>query len=279
VTAISLLVLAAAAVPEGLSILEGDAPDRVVVPAVPALIRYLLAGVGALMIVTLILLRVTIMRSEGRAKTRQSRWRWVALILVGLALWATFAAWQQGEVTSQDGRRTALPSANPSVAPEEARDEQTTEYSEPFGYAVGGVFLLALTAMTVALLLLFRKDPDELQRDSQTDLIVELEAGLEDLHNIDDPRAAVIACYSRMETVVELAGVEHKQSDTPFELLGRLLQQRQVSEASARRLTELFEEAKFSIRPIDEPMRQEALTALTRVREELDRAPATVGTP
>jgi hypothetical protein len=72
-----------------------------------------------------------------------------------------------------------------------------------------------------------------------------------------------------METVVHLAGVEDVASDTPFELLARILRRADVSEQSARRLTELFEEAKFSIRPIDEPMRQEALSALGAVREEI----------
>ena len=275
VTAMTLLVLAAAAVPEGLSLLKGDAPNRIVLPDVPILFRFLLAGVGALMVVTLILLRVTILRSEGRVKKRQSRWRWLALILVGIALWATFAAWRQGQVTAEDGKRITLPSPNPSVAQQDAGEEQTTEYSEPFGYVVGTVFVLALSVMTVALLLLFRKERDELDLGLQRELMEELEAGLEDLHSIDDPRAAVIACYSRMETVVRLAGVDGRESDTPFELLTRLLQQRQVSETSARRLTELFEEAKFSIRPIDEPMRQEALTALGRVREELDASVVT----
>ena len=268
--ALGLIVVAAAAVPEGLSLLDEDATNRMVVPAIPTLMRYLIAGIGALMVIALILLRVTVMRSEGRVRTSgRSRWRWVALILVAAALWATFAAWRQDQVTTEQTGPGARPTPVVTSGPGTDPDGGTTEYSEPLGYAVGGLFALALAVMTAALLLLFRKEPDEQRVDIDDALRNELAAGLDDLLDIDDPRAAVIACYSRMETVVELAGIDAAASDTPFELLARLLRERQVSETSARRLTELFEEAKFSIRPIDEPMRQEALSAIAEVRREL----------
>lgn len=109
-------------------------------------------------------------------------------------------------------------------------------------------------------------------------LVEELDAGVDDLRNIENPREAVIACYSRMERVVELAGVERRDSDTPFELLTRLLLRGDVSERSALRLTELFEEAKFSLRPIDETMRFDALEALLEVRAEL-QGEVPVGVP
>lgn len=269
---IGLFVLAAAALPEGVSPLDDPGSDRLVLPSIPTVLRFLIAGVGALMVITLILLRVTVMRGERPAKSSQkSRWRFVGLFLVALALWATFASFRQDQVTSRDGSPGGIPSPTPaSDARAEDDDGPRPRYSEPFGIVVGGLVVLALGSMTVALLLLFRTE-DEASggRSIEAELIKELDAGLDDLHNIADPRSAVIACYSRMETVVHLAGVEEIASDTPFELLARILQRADVSEASARRLTELFEEAKFSIRPIDEPMRQEALSALRAVRDEI----------
>lgn len=269
--ALGLIVVTAAAVPEGLSLLDEDATNRLVLPAIPTLMRYLIAGIGALMLIALILLRVMVVRSEGKERTaRKSRWRWLALLLVAAALWATFAAWRQDQVTTEQTGPGARPTPIATAGAEGEPERGSTEYSEPLGYAVGGLFALALAAMTGALLLLFRKEPDDTPRlDIDDTLRDELDAGLDDLLDIDDPRAAVIACYSRMETVVELAGIEAAASDTPFELLARLLRARHVSETSARRLTELFEEAKFSIRPIDEPMRQEALSAVAEVRREL----------
>ena len=269
---IVLLVIAAAALPEGLSLRDDGGSGRMVVPAIPTAIRLALAILGAVLVVLLILLRITVLGPEpGPKGKRRSRWRWVSLLIVGVALWATFAAWRQGEITSPGSDRGALPTPTPAAAA--TPDGSATpprEYSEPFGTVVGGLFLLALGAMTVALLLLFRKQKEEWTgRALQQALLEELESGIDDLHGIADPREAVIACYSRMETVAQLAGIHAADSDTPFELLVRLLRQVRVSESSARRLTELFEEAKFSIRDIDEPMRREALDALTQVRDEL----------
>lgn len=280
--AILALILAAAAVPEGLSLLDESESDRLILPSVPILLRYLLAGVAALMLITLILLRVTVMRSEGKPlKKRPSRWRFLALLLVGVALWATFASYQQGEPTARDGDAISEPSLLPENEDNQNQaDETPPEYSESLGAAVGTLFLLALVAMTVALLLLFRKEAAKVRdRNLHAQLVEELDAGVDDLRTIVDPREAVIACYSRMERVVELAGVEHRESDTPFELLSRLLLQKDVSEQAARRLTELFEEAKFSLRPIDETMRVEALEALLEVRSELSEGPVSVGVP
>ncbi len=269
---VGLFLLAAAALPEGVSPFDESGSDRLVLPSIPTALRYLIAGVGALMLLTLILLRVTVLRGEpGPKSSQKSRWRVLGLVLVALALWATFASFRQDQATSDDGTPQTLPSPTASgAAAEDAEQGRPPRYSEPFGIAVGTLVVIALGSMTVALLLLFRQDEDGAGRGTlEAQIIEELDAGLDDLHNIADPREAVIACYSRMETVVHLAGVEDVASDTPFELLARILQRADVSEQSARRLTELFEEAKFSIRPIDEPMRQEALSALGAVREEI----------
>ncbi|MDQ4143842.1 MAG: hypothetical protein M3198_08910, partial [Actinomycetota bacterium] len=78
--AFGFFVLAAAALPEGLSLFDEDASDRAILPSVPRIFQYLIAGVGALMVVTLILLRVTVMRDEVNARSSQrTRWRFVAL--------------------------------------------------------------------------------------------------------------------------------------------------------------------------------------------------------
>ena len=278
--AIFALILAAAAVPEGLSLLDESSNDRTVLPSIPALLRYVIAGVAALMLVVIILLRVTMLRSQSKQKmkARPSRWRFLALLLIAAALWATFSAYRQGEPTAENGEANVVVSASPPADADEGPPEDPPEYSESFGVVVGIFFVLALGSITLAMLLLFRNEARSVRKKNlERQLIDELEGGMEDLRTIDDPRAAVIVCYSRMERVVELAGIEHKESDTPFELLARLLDQRNVSEAAARRLTELFEEAKFSMRPIDETMRVEALEALIDVRSELhDEVPVAV---
>ena len=271
--AIFALILAAAAVPEGLSLVDDSGQERTVLPSIPGLLRLLIAGIAALMLVVLILLRVTMLRAQGKRpmKGRPSRWRFLALLLVGAALWATFASYRQSEPTAENGEVNVL--ASPSLAQEQdGREPQRDppEYSESFGVVVGIFFILALGAITISMLLLFRNEALSIRKTNlRRRLVEEVESGIDDLQTIDDPRSAVIACYSRMERVVVLSGVEHRASDTPFELLSRLLLEREVSADSARRLTELFEEAKFSTRSIDESMRVEALEALIDVRSEL----------
>ena len=280
---IALLVLGAALVlPDGIA-LDRDGVERVVVPAAPPLLRYLVAALGAVMILTLIVLRFTVLRGEADDRPPgATRWRYLALVLVVLALWATFVAFRQEPVTGDDERVATRPSPSTNArTAEEEKDTIRTEFSESLGWAITGIFVVGtLAAGGVLFFLLRREDAGPTGRRPRAVLAAEVEAGVDDLRAIADPREAVIACYSRMESVAEMSGISHRQSDTPFELLGRLLLEHDVLEPSASRLTELFEEAKFSINPIDEPMRQEALDALLEVRDQLragTRVPQGVG--
>lgn len=277
--ALGLLVLAAAAIPEGLALLERDEADRVVLPATPALIRYAIAALGVVLVALMIVLRTTLLPTEEKERSLKSRWRYVALFLVILALWATFSAWRQDPVTRNEGSPQSGSEARRSDEPSSpSEQDRAVEFSETFGYAVGGIFVLALGLTAVALVMLIRRRPLEplLGPLTQEDLLSEVERGVEELESIEDPRDAVIACYSRMERLIERAGIERRDSDTPFEMLARLLVVNEVTEPSARRLTELFEEAKFSTRLIDEQMRHQALYSLLDVRDRLAQVQAVV---
>lgn len=280
---IALLVLGAAVVlPDGIA-LDRSGVERVVVPAAPPVLRYVVAALGAVVILTLIVLRFTVLRGEGDDRPPgATRWRYLALLLVILALWATFVAFRQEPVTRDEERGAIRPSPSAGARTDEERaDKIRTEFSESLGWAVTGIFVVGtLAAGGVLFFLLRREEAGPTGRRPREAIAAEIEAGVDDLRAIVDPREAVIACYSRMEAVVEMSGVSHRRSDTPFELLGRLLREHDVLEPSASRLTELFEEAKFSINPIDEPMRQEALDALLDVRDQLRseaRVPEAVG--
>ncbi len=100
-----------------------------------------------------------------------------------------------------------------------------------------------------------------------------LDEVLDDLHE-GDPREAVIRAYSRMETVLAFYGLPRESHEAPFEWLRRILVSLHASALSVERLAELFERAKFSLHTIDEGMREDAIGALTTVRDELRAAPA-----
>ena len=92
---------------------------------------------------------------------------------------------------------------------------------------------------------------------------------LDDLRAEKDPRRAIIAAYARMERLFETYGVPRSPAEAPMEYLGRALLELRASGAALGRLTGLFQWAKFSSHDVDEVMREDAIAALTLVRDEL----------
>jgi hypothetical protein len=97
-----------------------------------------------------------------------------------------------------------------------------------------------------------------------------VQASLTALKEERDPRRAVIAAYRQMELALSAAGVPRGDSESPREYLDRTIGSLSLHGAPVRTLTELFERARFSLRRIDFPQRDEALAALTALRDELE---------
>jgi hypothetical protein len=96
-----------------------------------------------------------------------------------------------------------------------------------------------------------------------------LEDTLADLYAETDPRRAIIAAYARVERLFATYGLPRDPSEAPLEYLDRVLPELRASGSALRRLTGLFEWAKFSSHEVDRPMRDEAIEALVLVRDEL----------
>ncbi|NUR61128.1 MAG: DUF4129 domain-containing protein, partial [Catenulispora sp.] len=94
-------------------------------------------------------------------------------------------------------------------------------------------------------------------------------AGSEALAYQGEAREAVIACYAAMEEVLGAAGSGRREADTPEDFLQRVTGTRLIPAEPARRLTELFREARFSRHPIAEAQRGEARDALAAIAEHL----------
>jgi len=97
---------------------------------------------------------------------------------------------------------------------------------------------------------------------------------IDDLESEPDSRRAVIAAYARMENVLARNGLRRKPSETPTEYLRRILLGLTTRVEAVRRLTALFEQAKFSDHAIDGGMKQEAIDALRAIRDDLQAARA-----
>jgi hypothetical protein len=75
-----------------------------------------------------------------------------------------------------------------------------------------------------------------------------------------------------METALAAAGLPREPSEAPLEYVERALLALDASADAVRRLTDLFEWARFSQHEPEPSMRDEAVDALVAVRDEL-RAP------
>jgi hypothetical protein len=94
---------------------------------------------------------------------------------------------------------------------------------------------------------------------------------LDDLRAERDPRRAVIRAYARMERTFAAYGLPREQAEAPLEYLARVLDSISVSPYSVRRLTQLFERAKFSPHAINAGMKDDAIEALAGLRAELEQ--------
>jgi hypothetical protein len=90
------------------------------------------------------------------------------------------------------------------------------------------------------------------------------------LLELDDARAAIIACYVAMEQSLARAGTAKSSAETPDELLARAARTILISAPAAARLTSLFYEARFSSHPLDRAQKDAAERALAELVSELD---------
>jgi hypothetical protein len=143
-----------------------------------------------------------------------------------------------------------------------------TQSSGPTWWEIAG---LASAAGLALLATQFTRRPQAvLDEDAQAGhLVALLDDSLEDLRRDPDARRAVIATYARMERGLAAGGLKRDPAATPLEYLSDVLAAHRVSEPAASRLTELFEQAKFSDHVIDDEIRREAIAALEAVRREL----------
>ena len=119
--------------------------------------------------------------------------------------------------------------------------------------------------------LALRRRHAELERAPIRETLAEvLSETLDDLRSEPDPRKAVIGAYAKMERTLAARGFPRHESEAPLEYLGRILAVIEGSGHSARRLTRLFERARFSPHEIDQRMKDDAIDSLVGLRAQLE---------
>jgi multisubunit Na+/H+ antiporter MnhB subunit len=136
----------------------------------------------------------------------------------------------------------------------------------PFALVVGGV-----GAAVVAFVLAERRRTRRLPVEAAVadELVGALEVTLDDLRAERDPRRAVIAAYARMERALAAHGIPRRRYEAPHEYLARVLDDLTHGGRGARKLTELFEQARFSTHEIDPSLKDEAIAAVESLQAEL----------
>jgi hypothetical protein len=104
---------------------------------------------------------------------------------------------------------------------------------------------------------------------SARDVVTALDDAIARLAGEGDARSAVIACWVRLEQAARAAGTPRALSDAPADLVTRVLGAHPVSKPALTSLADLYRTARYSAKPIDNPMRERALSALTTIRSEI----------
>jgi Domain of unknown function (DUF4129) len=199
---------------------------------------------------------------------RRSPWRGLRIV-AGLVLLCIVLA----NLALPDwlGLRPGSDEADPAIPTPAAGD----------GVAGGGRSLAALgleVAAFAALLLLLvtavaaRRRAGAASGQVAEDLSALVERSIAELRAERDPRRAVIAAYAGMEQTLAASGLPRDPAEAPLEYLARALVDLRVEERSARRLTELFQRARFSPHEIGAASKRDAIEALAAVRDQLRAA-------
>lgn len=149
----------------------------------------------------------------------------------------------------------------------------TPEYEPHFQWLpifVLGSMVVGIGGFMAYLALRRRREEEEERGPVRETLAEVLSETLDDLIRERDPRKAVIGAYAKMERTLAARGFPRRESEAPLEYLGRILGIVGGSGHSARRLTRLFERARFSPHEIDQRMKDDAIESLIGLRAELE---------
>jgi hypothetical protein len=254
------------------------APGASLIVRIPDAIAMLVVGLLALSLVLFFSLQrrprplddsAELMR-EARPQRRAAMVALPFVLLITILACYTWARWTPGGGHPLEGPLAALAGFLDLLA--HARKPAT---SVPFyDYAVG--FVLLLVALATCVLLLFVVFAERLLRwrtrggRDASPLAAAVEESLEDLRAQRDVRAAIIGAYRRFELALAAARMPRAAWQTPAEFMRVALTQVAVPAPAVRRLTTLFELARFSDRPLGTDARDDACDCLDAVRAALD---------
>ncbi|GAB3649055.1 DUF4129 domain-containing protein [Glycomyces tarimensis] len=212
-----------------------------------------------------------------------------ALVVVGLAAQGTGVQWREGDIPFQAEGTHAPP--GPEETTEIPLPTETFTMAEDEGSSlppwVSWLLLSILVGIPVALLLIViarrimwwiidtqagdhRPEPEPEYLHHDVALVEQaVAAGLAEIDLGTDPRSAIIACWVHFENASERVGIPREASDTPSDLVRKLLQHHELDGESLRKLSEAYLVARYSPHDVGESDRDRARAALVDLQRQL----------
>jgi cytochrome b561 len=188
---------------------------------------------------------------------------WLIVAAVFLMLLVTFRNGQAGEPGP-----TPAPTAAPGDLTGGPEDQRRPSAWVIVGFVAGAAAAGAALAFAAR-----RAAPIEEDREPLPELLRHVvdvvDDSIGDIERDPDPRRAIIRAYARMEAVLARGGIPRRPSETPLEYIDGALRTLAIPAGPARSLTDLFEIARFSDRPIDISMKRRAIDCLLDIRSVL----------
>jgi Domain of unknown function (DUF4129) len=230
----------------------------------------LLFALGAIWIAGLLVASPLMSGLTARAEVVQRR-RWSEALVVLLLVLAVLAVVSASGSLGNRGRTEGQPVQTIGQPDPRGREPALALETPPIDWVIVlTVFGVALVAFATVAAMMIRGNKHVLREVEARKALAEiLDDTLDDLRAERDPRKAVIAAYSRMERSLASFGLPRRPFEAPVEYLNRVLEELRSSSPAARRLTHLFERAKFSQHVIDGGMKEEAIDAVATLRDEL----------
>jgi hypothetical protein len=170
--------------------------------------------------------------------------------------------------------REPQPTPTPTAAPGSVPTSGTVaDQRRPSSWVIVG-FVAGAAAAAAALAFAARR-PVSVEEDREPlpellrHVVGVVDDSISDIERDPDPRRAIIRAYARMEAVLARGGIPRRPSETPLEYIDGALRALAIPAVPARSLTDLFEIARFSDRPIDISMKRRAIDCLLDIRSAL----------
>ena len=189
---------------------------------------------------------------------------WLIVAAVFLMLLVTFRNGQDGQP-----RPTPAPTAAPGDLTSGTREDQRRPSAWVIvGFAAGAAAAAAALAFAARRAASIEEDREPLP-ELRRHVVGVVDDSINDIERDPDPRRAIIRAYTRMEAVLARGGIPRRPSETPLEYIDGALRTLAIPAGPARSLTDLFEIARFSDRPIDISMKRRAIDCLLDIRSAL----------